>query len=527
MIRTALFVFLAAAAAVAVLALTREAGEAHLVWLGWRVDMTAAAAALLVLFSALVASLLWRLMIWLLAMPRRAERARLDRRRREAGEVLARGFLSAAAGDGAEARRLALKAADLADEHPALVRILTAQAAEAAGDLPAAKGAYGAMVAFPEMRLAGLKGLMQTALSEGDPAMALRHAETAYGLASTARWAWRAVLEARLAAGDWAGALDLVRSALDRAIVSPIVADRARAALLAASAASLELSGDDKARKQALDYASQSAKLAPAFAPGAVMAARLAAADGSAKAARNAVSILETAWKAQPHPALWLAYRDLVTAETPRERARRLAALAALKPGARESQILMVERALIDGDIVAARQAAAILESQPLTARLAGLFARAANAAGAVDEARAWIARGAAAPQEPDWSDLDPEGRAFNYRPEDWARLVSSYAETGELIHPRLERRERAMSDLPELPVSYRESTPYVRAAEPGAAMMPIPDDPGVDGYYEGIPDELNGDLLPPPEPDPDPSSPAAKPRTPRRRLATAPRPAK
>jgi HemY protein len=63
--------------------------------------MTAAAAALLVLFSALVASLMWRLMIWLLAMPRRAERARLDRRRREAGEVLARGFLSAAAGDGA------------------------------------------------------------------------------------------------------------------------------------------------------------------------------------------------------------------------------------------------------------------------------------------------------------------------------------------------------------------------------------------------------------------------------------------
>jgi HemY protein len=527
MIRTALFVFLAAAAAVAVLALSREAGEAHLVWLGWRVDMTAAAAALLVLFSALVASLLWRLMIWLLAMPRRAQRARLERRRHEAGEVLARGFLAAAAGDGAEARRLALKAADLAEEHPALVRILTAQAAEAAGDLGAAKGAYGAMVAFPEMRLAGLKGLMQTALAEGDQAMALRHAETAYALASTARWAWRAVLEARLAAGDWAGALDLVKGALDRRIVSPIVADRARAALLAASAASLETSGDDKARKQALDYASQSAKLAPAFAPGAVMAARLAATEGTSRAARNAATVLETAWKAQPHPALWLAYRDLNTAETPRERARRLATLAALQPEARESRILMVERALIDGDVGAARQAAAALEGQPLTARLAGLFARAANAAGAVDEARAWIARGVAAPQEPDWSDLDPEGRAFNYRPEDWARLVSSYAETGELIHPRLERRERAMNDLPELPVSYRESTPFVRAAEPGAARMPIPDDPGVDGYYEGIPDDLNGDLLPAPEAGPDPTTPPAKPRTPRRRLATGPRPAK
>ncbi|MBI1404971.1 MAG: heme biosynthesis protein HemY [Caulobacter sp.] len=508
MIRTALALFLAAAAAVAVLALTREAGEAHMVWLGWRVDMTAAAAALLVLFTALAATLLWRLAIWLLEIPRRAEQARLERRRREAGEALARGFLAAAAGDGGEGRRLALKAADLADDNPALVRILTAQSAEAAGDVAAAKAAYGAMVAFPDMRLAGLRGLMQTALAEGDRAAALRHAEAAYGQARTARWAWRAVLEARLEAGDWAGALELVKGALDRKIVPPIVADRARAALLAASAASLDLA-DDKQRKQAFDYATQSAKLDPGFAPGAVIAARLAATPA------KAAGVIEAAWKAQPHPALWLLYRDLVTAETPRERARRLSALAALKPEDRESRILMVEQALIAGEIGAAREAAALLAREELTPRLAGLFARAANAAGAIDEARAWVARGRSAPLEADWSDIDPEGQAFNYPPGDWARLVSNWAETGELIHPRQERRERGMSDLPELPVSYVESAPFVAAAEAGPGAMPIPDDPGVDGDFEGAPDE------PPPAPPP------AKPPQRRRRLATAPRPAK
>ncbi|HYE46284.1 MAG TPA: heme biosynthesis HemY N-terminal domain-containing protein [Caulobacter sp.] len=509
MIRTAIVLFLVAAAAVAILALTRDAGAAQLTWLDWRIEMTAAAAALLVLFAALAATLFWRLAIWLLEMPRRAEQARTERRRRGAGEALARGFLASAAGDGGEARRQALKAAELSDEHPALVRILTAQAAETAGDLTAAKAAYGAMVAFPEMRLAGLKGLMQTALAEGDRAAALRHAETAYGLARTARWAWRAVLEARLEAGDWAGALELVKSALDRKIVSPIVADRTRAALLTALAASLEAgprTGDDKARRQALDHAVQSARLAPSFAPGAVMAARLAG------DARRAAGYIEAAWKLEPHPALWLAYRDLNTAETPRERARRLAALAALKPDHRESRILMVEQALIAGEIGAARAAAAELSEEPLTARLAGLFARAANAAGALDEARAWIARGAAAPQEADWSDLDPEGQAFNYQPGDWARLVATYGETGELIHPRLERRERAMSDLPELPVSYVESTPFVAAAETGAVALAI-DDPGIDGLYEPEPEE------PPPE--------ATAPKGRRRRLATAPRPAK
>jgi HemY protein len=112
------------------------------------------------------------------------------------------------------------------------------------------------------------------------------------------------------------------------------------------------------------------------------------------------------------------------------------------------------------------------LDSEPATARLAGLMARVASAAGDRDEARAWISRGAAAPQEPDWSDLDPEGKAFAYTPADWARLVATYAETGELIHPRHERRERTISDLPQLPAAYADSAAFITAAETGAPLI-------------------------------------------------------
>jgi HemY protein len=220
--------------------------------------------------------------------------------------------------------------------------------------------------------------------------------------------------------------------------------------------------------------------------------------------------MIEQAWKEAPHPALWLAYRDLRTNETPRERAARLAGLASLSPQARESRILSVEQALIAGDPAAAREAARPLLTEEPTARIAGLMARVAFADGNPDEARAWIARGAGAPQEPDWSDLDPEGRAFAYNRDDWARLVATYAETGELIHPRLERHERALSDLPELPVSYVESTPFVRAAETGAHVMPIPDDPGL------------GELLQPAVGEPAPRRHGL-----RRRLASSPRASK
>ena len=508
MIRASLVILILGAVAVTALALAGDAGHASLVWLGWRADMTAAAAVAIVLFGALVVTIFWRTVLWILAAPQRAERIRAESRRRQANETLTRGFLAAAAGDGSEARRLAQKAADLADETPGLVRVLAAQAAEAAGDLIAAQDAYSAMLGFPEMRLAGHRGLMQLALAQGERETALRHAQEAFSETRSARWAWRALLEARLDAAEWSAGLELVKNALDRKIVPPVTAERARAALLAALAARLEAEPDPKARGQALDSAVEAAKLQPGFAPGVVMAARLLAADGKVG---RATATLENAWKAAPHPALWLAFRDLKTDETPRERSQRLGELAAQNPLHRESRILNVERALIAGDTSAARAAMATLEAEPLTARIAGLRARVAFGSGQPDEARLWLTQGMNAPQEPDWSDLDPEGRAFAYQASDWARLVITYAETGELIHPRHERRERSLSALPELPIAYADAAPFITEGELEPVLYPVDDE----GYGA---DEASGEEI-------EPAAPRR--RAGRGRLASAPRAAK
>ncbi len=473
MIRALIVVLAALAILVIVIALTGEAGSVELVWLRWDVRTTAAAAALFAMLFTLVASVLWRGLIWLAETPRRAARARAEARRRQGADALTHGFLAAAGGDGAEARRQAQRAAGLVDDTPALVRLLSAQAAEAAGDGDAAKAAYAAMLGFPELRMVAHRGLMQAALAEGDEAGAQRHAEAAYGLARTAPWAWRAVLEAKLAAGDWDAGLVLMRGAAERKIVSPLVAERARAALLAARAAAGEHDLDDRARAAALDDALAAAKLRPDFPPAVVIAARLFAADG--RAARAALA-LEAAWRVAPHPALWLVYRDLRTDETPRERAGRLASLAAFNPTARESRILGAEQSLVIGDADAARAALASLEGEPLTRRVAGLRARIAIAAGDRDEARAWIARGAEAAHEPDWSDLAPDGGAFAYTTADWARVVAAYAERGELAHPRFERGERGVSDLPDLPGAYAESSRFIPAAETGAPPFAVDD---------------------------------------------------
>jgi len=36
---------------------------------------------------------------------------------------------------------------------------------------------------------------------------------------------------------------------------------------------------------------------------------------------------------------------------------------------------------------------------------------------------------------------LDPSGESFDYSPQDWRRLVFSFGDTGELIHPRFDSR--------------------------------------------------------------------------------------
>ena len=213
MIRSGIVFILMAAATVGALALAGEPGRASVVWLGWRADTSAAVAILLAMVFGLLSAVVWRTILWILDAPRRAEQRRTEARRRQANDVLARGFLAVAAGDGPEARRHAKKAAELAADAPGLVRVLAAQSAEAAGDTEQAHAAYTAMLGFPEMRLAGHKGLMQLALARGARDTALRHAQDAYAETRTARWAWRAVLEARLEAADWDAARELVKGA--------------------------------------------------------------------------------------------------------------------------------------------------------------------------------------------------------------------------------------------------------------------------------------------------------------------------
>ena len=483
MIRTVLILLGITALVALAIAGISDAGQASLVWLGYRVDTSASAAVIIVGIMAFCAVSFWNIALWLSRSPQRAERARARARRKQGDETLTRGFLAVASGDGADARRQAAKALDVCD-NIALVRILTAMAAEQSGDDVATKTAYSAMLNVPELKVAGLKGLMQLAKNQGEKAEAVRLATEAYNQPKPAMWAFETLFEARLEAGEWAEALDLIDGALNRKLISPVFSERAKASLMAASAARLEISDDAQMRDQALDYAQRAAKLQPAFTPAAIIASRLL---GKANKMGRAEDVLEAAWAAQPHPAIWLTYRDLVSSETPKERARRLQGLIDRNKTHRESRMLQLERALLTGskpDIATAMTALADdATEEKLTKRVSGLMSRGAQALGDLDTARTWVAQAALAKGEPEWSDMDAQGMAFAYSASDWSDLILTFARNATLAHPRYERGEKGLPEVPELSSRYVPSMPFIKATRKSATgrvnLIPQPDDPG------------------------------------------------
>ena len=98
--------------------------------------------------------------------------------------------------------------------------------------------------------------------------------------------------------------------------------------------------------------------------------------------------------------------------------------------------------------------------------------------------------RAATAPREADWSDLDPEGDSFDYAPQDWRRLVFSFGDTGELIHPRFDAREPLrLPGVPEL-IAENLQDEYAMKAEPEATTSQVKEivediEQGVEGDAE------------------------------------------
>ncbi len=438
MIRLAFYLGIALVIGAFAFWLAAHPGQVAIDAFGFEIRTSAAAAIVLLLLLTFGLAFSWRGIAWLIEMPGRLRRAHEQSRRDKGYDALELAVIAAASGDARGAVKNAERVKALLDR-PALSGLLAARAAEAAGDIAGAERQYQTLLDDKRTALAARRGLVRSALERRDFPAAIAEATAAFDAEPNAKWAFEALFDAQVAAREWSEAVAALSRGEKRGHIVPLAAKRRRAVLLAAEAAKAEArNAPDEARR----LAEKAVSSAPGFAPAAALAARLLVAAGKGW---RAAGLLEDAWAAKPHPALALAYRDLKDDERPAARTKRLRGLVELNADHRESAVLRAEIALSEDDIADARAALepVLDEENPPSSRLCTLMSQIERAAQNKKEANAWLTRSLSAPSEPDWSDLDPEGPAFGYLDEDWARLVYSYGDAGELIHPRHERFER------------------------------------------------------------------------------------
>lgn len=312
-------------------------------------------------------------------------------------DALAEGMMALASGEG----RVALAKAEKADRYlnrPELTNLLTAQAAEMAGDRKKAEETYRKLVESESTRFVGVRGIMKQKLADGDTDTALKLAEKAFALKPKHEDTQDVLLKLQAADEDWAGARKTLSAKLSHGGI-PRDLHKRRDAVLALSEAKTVL-GDDQTI-EAREAAIAANKQSPDLIPAAVMAAQGYIEKGQKK---YATRVLKKAWEAEPHPDLAAAFAAIEPKETPAARLKRFGQLGRLHPDHSETKMLMSELNIAAEDFPAARRALGNLFETDPTVRSATLMAAIERGQGASDAVvQGWLTRALSAPRGPQW----------------------------------------------------------------------------------------------------------------------------
>jgi len=396
MIRVVLYLVLVGLLAVGAAWLADRPGDVVITWQGRRIETSVMVLIMAVMAFATLAVMLWSIARAILRSPDILSSYLRTRRGVRGYLALSQGLIAIGSGDARAARKFANEAGRIAPDEP-LTLLLTAQAAQLAGDRTAAERTFHAMAGRDDTRLLGLHGLFIEAQRRDDFAAARLYAEEAAKSKSAPTWAGHAVLTFRCAAGDWTGALVRLDRNMKDGLTDRTAYRRQRAVLLTAQALAAEENDRDNAKALALE----AVKLAPSLVPAAALAGRMLGEDNEL---RKAARIVETAWKTNPHPDLAETYAHLRPGDSARDRLARVQALAEKTPGNIEGALAIARAALDAQEYSIARSALAPLIVTP-TQRAAMLMAELEKMEhGDEGRAREWMARAVHARRDPAWT---------------------------------------------------------------------------------------------------------------------------
>lgn len=318
-------------------------------------------------------------------------------RERKGFEALSEGMMALASGEG----RLAMAKASRAEKflaRPDLTNLLTAQAAEMAGDRKMAEQTYRKLLGDEKTRFVGVRGIMKQKLEDGDTDTALILAQKAFALKPRHVETQDLLLRLQAENSDWKGARETLTAKLKTGTVPRDVHRRRDAVLALSEAKDVFAEGQTiEAREEAIE----ANRMSPDLIPAAVMAGQAYIEKGNLRAAAR---LLKKAWDTSPHPDLAAAYAAIEPDENAAARLKRFRTLTKSTPDHSETRMLMAELLLAAEDFPAARRSIADLVKDAPTARSLTIMAAVERGEGAEDAVvRGWLAKALTAPRGPQW----------------------------------------------------------------------------------------------------------------------------
>ncbi|MDA9208299.1 heme biosynthesis protein HemY [Octadecabacter sp.] len=318
-------------------------------------------------------------------------------RERKGYEALSEGMMALASGEG----RLAMAKANRAEkflERPELTNLLTAQAAELAGDRKTAEQTYRKLLEDEKTRFVGVRGIMKQKLQDGDTDTALALAEKAFAIKPRHVETQDTLLRLQAEKEDWQGARQTLTAKLKTGQLPRDVHKRRDAVLALSEAKSIF---EDGQSIEAREAAIEANRLSPDLVPAAVMAAQTYIEQDNKRAAAR---VIKKAWEVTPHPDLAATFAAIVLDEDAAARLKRFKPLTKLKPAHPETKMLMAELHIAAEDFPEARRDITELVAESPTARSLTLMAAVERGEGSADAVvRGWLAKALTASRGPQW----------------------------------------------------------------------------------------------------------------------------
>ncbi|MCH8347290.1 MAG: tetratricopeptide repeat protein [Proteobacteria bacterium] len=261
-------------------------------------------------------------------------------RRQERGlEILNKAVVALAAGDGVNARKLALKASKMLPPQP-MMHVVAAQAAKLSGDKEAAEKEFRDLLKNPEAAFLGVRGLLVAAVAEGKGREARRLAEKAKEINPKSAWAIKTLFDLQVKATDWEEAEATLEDGKRSRVFTREEKNKLLATLNYCRAKEAELGNE---WDRATTLVQKALRTRKDFLPAVLMSVRL---DLDAGKKRRALRTLEGAWALTPHPDIAGAYKFIEADEPAVARYRRLQKLARANPKHIESHLMLADLAL-------------------------------------------------------------------------------------------------------------------------------------------------------------------------------------